>query len=213
MRFILLLLLLPGVFAATLHGNVYDVDFNLLKDVVVKIDTVPEQTLVSKDGSYSFEVPNGDHSLTASIAKGQSLQPYAQEYISIDAEGTYVVDLFTFPEFGEEEELDIQDIDVDVPETPDHFPWRYVFLGMMVIGALLFWFSKKRSAQEEPVAQDLEQICALLKSEGGRINQKDLRKSIPLSEAKISLMVTELESKGRIQKIRKGRANILLLKS
>ena len=52
----------------------------------------------------------------------------------------------------------------------------------------------------------------LIKKEGGRISQKDLRKQIPLSEAKISLMIAELESKGVIDKIKKGRGNIIILK-
>ena len=43
-----------------------------------------------------------------------------------------------------------------------------------------------------------------------RTTQKELRKEIPLSEAKISLIVTELEDKGKIRKIKKGRGNILI---
>ena len=43
-----------------------------------------------------------------------------------------------------------------------------------------------------------------------RITQKELRKSIPLSEGKISLIISDLEHNGKIRKIKKGRGNILI---
>ena len=42
--------------------------------------------------------------------------------------------------------------------------------------------------------------------------QKDIRKNFPSSEAKISLILTELEEKGIIKKIKRGRGNIIVLK-
>jgi uncharacterized membrane protein len=50
-----------------------------------------------------------------------------------------------------------------------------------------------------------------VRSEGGRTTQKDLRRAIPYSEAKISLMIAELESQGKLKKIKKGRGNIIIL--
>lgn len=60
--------------------------------------------------------------------------------------------------------------------------------------------------------EDLKQVLDVIKKEGGRTTQKELRKHIPLSEAKVSLMVAELEAKGKIEKIKKGRGNIIKLK-
>lgn len=45
-----------------------------------------------------------------------------------------------------------------------------------------------------------------------RITQKEIRKDIPLSEAKVSLIISEMESKGLVQKIKKGRGNIIVWK-
>jgi uncharacterized membrane protein len=56
-----------------------------------------------------------------------------------------------------------------------------------------------------------EDVLAFIKEEGGRVTQKDIRKKFPLSEAKISLVVTELESKELVKRIKKGRANIVVL--
>ena len=41
--------------------------------------------------------------------------------------------------------------------------------------------------------------------------QKDLRKQLMLSEAKVSLMISELESLNKLKRIKKGRANIIVL--
>jgi uncharacterized membrane protein len=59
---------------------------------------------------------------------------------------------------------------------------------------------------------DAQEILNFIKSQDGRTTQKDIRKHSPLSEAKISLIVSELEHKGVIEKIKKGRGNIIVLK-
>ena len=45
------------------------------------------------------------------------------------------------------------------------------------------------------------------------MTQKELRDKLPsVSEAKISLIVSELESMGRVKKIKQGRGNIVVLR-
>ncbi|MBI5397870.1 hypothetical protein HZB03_00255 [Candidatus Woesearchaeota archaeon] len=58
---------------------------------------------------------------------------------------------------------------------------------------------------------DLQAVIAFLKREGGRTTQKDLRREIPYSEAKISLMISELEDKKLVKRIKKGRGNIIIM--
>ena len=65
--------------------------------------------------------------------------------------------------------------------------------------------------QPEISENDLDKIINIIKEEGGRTTQKEIRKKIPYSEAKISLMIAELENKGTIKKIKKGRGNIIVL--
>ena len=72
--------------------------------------------------------------------------------------------------------------------------------------------NKKKKTEEKYEDVDLEKIIKIIKQEGGRTTQKEIRKEIPLSEAKISLMIAELEHKGIIEKIKKGRGNIIILK-
>ncbi len=71
---------------------------------------------------------------------------------------------------------------------------------------------KNNSILTEQTDSLLEEIIKIIKAEGGRTTQKDIRKKIPLSEAKISLAIAELESSKRIKKIKKGRGNIIILR-
>lgn len=76
-------------------------------------------------------------------------------------------------------------------------------------------FKKYTSLEkEEGQIESDEYLVSVLKiiKKSKRITQKDIRKQVPLSEAKISLIVSELEHKGIIEKIKKGRGNILVLK-
>jgi uncharacterized membrane protein len=59
----------------------------------------------------------------------------------------------------------------------------------------------------------LNRALDIIKGNDGRITQKDLRREMmDLSESKVSLIITELEHKGKIEKIKRGRGNIILLK-
>ncbi|WP_424357016.1 DUF7343 domain-containing protein [Methanocella sp. MCL-LM] len=58
---------------------------------------------------------------------------------------------------------------------------------------------------------DCRDVIVILEKNGGRITQLDLRKLLPYSEAKVSLIVSDLENRGLIKKIKKGRGNVLIL--
>ncbi|WP_148266449.1 helix-turn-helix transcriptional regulator [Methanocella arvoryzae] len=59
--------------------------------------------------------------------------------------------------------------------------------------------------------QDCRDVIAILEKNGGRMTQLDLRKQLPYSEAKVSLIVSDMESRGIVKKVKKGRGNILIL--
>jgi len=71
-------------------------------------------------------------------------------------------------------------------------------------------FDETKEEVESP--ESLDRVIRIIKENNGRVTQKDIRKQIPLSEAKISLMITELEDKGIVKRIKKGRGNIIILK-
>ncbi|WP_407356817.1 helix-turn-helix transcriptional regulator [Methanolobus sp. WCC5] len=63
--------------------------------------------------------------------------------------------------------------------------------------------------QELPA--DLRELVDIIASNDGRITQKELRTKVRHSEAKVSLMISDLESRGIVRKYRKGRGNIVIL--
>ena len=64
-----------------------------------------------------------------------------------------------------------------------------------------------------PLPTDLQEVVDIIRSQGGRITQKDLRSRLKYSEGKVSLMLADLERRELIEKFKKGRENIVILKS
>ncbi len=71
--------------------------------------------------------------------------------------------------------------------------------------------SKPSVSDNYALPDDLKEVIRIMEKHGGRMTQLDLRKSLPYSEAKVSLMISDLESRGIVKKIKKGRGNILIL--
>ncbi|MBW3004494.1 hypothetical protein KY310_01555, partial [Candidatus Woesearchaeota archaeon] len=215
---IFLILASSMVFAANIEGTIYDIELNTVKDAVVEIDTTPKQSFVSKNGTYSFDIPIGEYTITAKHEQGM-----VQESVIIKDDGKYNIDLILFPDFSEEVDiLDESDLDIGTSYTEEINYSLYYFIGflaaLIILIAVVFNYKKKLETKlkqeikeikhikkEDDLEADLKELVAFIKKEGGRTTQKDLRKNFPQSEAKISLMVSELEHKGKIKKIKKGR--------
>jgi len=208
--------------AATISGKVYDMSLELVNESVVEVNTAPKQIFVAKNGSYSFNIPAGNYIITA---KQLEQELVATENITVAGEGSYNLDLLLFPSFDEEELL-MNETELDLG-TPFDEPvvWPYYAAGgviLLAIAAYYLYLARKRKqiakpaiVKEEPKAAEAElpdKIVAFIRKEGGRTTQKDIRKAFPFSEAKISLAVAELEHKGSVEKIKKGRGNIIVLK-
>lgn len=227
------LILISIASAATLEGSTYNTNLELEKDVILEINTKPVQKYLSKDGTYSFELSPGNYILTA-----KNNEYEVQENVEIDSsEGEFVLDIFLLPSFGDEDELwqeTEEQLDID-PEKENHI-LSYILAGLVVLYAVyriikarkkfgsLRKFRKKMKEEKSKTLEQhkedlekepghLEKSLEVIKKHGGRISQKELRKEmLYLSEAKISLIITELEHKGKIEKIKKGRGNVIILK-
>ncbi len=66
---------------------------------------------------------------------------------------------------------------------------------------------------EEKLDKYALEVLDVLKRSGNRLTQKELCEKVSsVGEAKISLIVSELEALGKVKKIKKGRGNIIILK-
>ncbi len=247
--------------AATLKGKIYNIDLKELNDVIVEVNSTPWQRMVSKDGSYSFDLPPGTYELRANYTNKNLKALSSKDIVKIPPEqGTFVFDIFLFGNIDEEMKL-LDDNEAELDDGNDIIPEQRREMGVttMVTAAIIlaivfiyayYWRRKnereelkeinrgvnraKRLVRENPpdeqvkevledleekerlekeknLASDTEIILEILKKEGGRATQKEIRKHIPLSEAKVSLMIAELENEGKIKKVKKGRGNIIIL--
>jgi len=222
---VVLLLMVPSVLAASIHGTVYDFGLNTLSNTVIEINTTPLQKMVAKNGTYAFNVPPGRYTLTARHDKSDS---WIEENISATVEGDYVLDLILLPALEKDEAL--LEEEPEVPMVEDVIQDRPVtqWLLWIVVFALLAYIVYKvsrrplkvvekvvhretiKEVREVAVPEELQKVMEFIEKEGGRTTQKDIRKNFPYSEAKISLMIDDLEAKGLIKKVKKGRGNLIL---
>ncbi len=221
------------VLGATVKGTVYNIYLDELDKAVLTIDTTPQQTLVSKNGIYSFEVPNGNFKLLAMYDDNGTIYR-AEEDVVITSDGEYAIDLILVPQIGDEDILDNTTDESFATFEQETSNIGLVITLVMVLFLLLYIvFTKTHFIKEdvpekkeetgqvntaEPIVTDIsgdadysEKLVAFLKERDGRATQKEIRKQFPLSEAKISLLIAELESKQIVKKIKKGRSNIIIL--
>jgi len=207
---IIFILSLEIASAAILHGTIYDTKLTKLNDVVVEVNSTPSQIFVSKEGQYSFVLEPGEYMITAKYKIGGSDYLYSSDNVTIAKDGYFLVDLFLKPakmfELPPEEAVGIGNI------------IRYSVLIsiisailLILLGFTIYRLKSNKQIINESLDDYTAKLLGIIKKEGGRTTQKDIRKEIPLSEAKISLMITELETKGLVKRIKKGRGNIIIL--
>jgi uncharacterized membrane protein len=68
------------------------------------------------------------------------------------------------------------------------------------------------SKKNLPLPADLQEIMDIIRGQGGRITQKDLRSKLKYSEGKVSLMLADLERRELIEKFKRGRGNVIIIR-
>ena len=209
--------------AANIYGTVYDFELNPVKSAEVSINTTPNQLMIAKNGTYSFDVANGVYLVEARQYQKNHVVAYTNENVTVKQDGNYVIDLILFPEIetgGEDSyPIDVNESFFESSTNNYSMLWIGIIL-VFALGALYYVKHKEKNSKAHDKKNipevsddvDLNDVIKIIKNEGGRATQKDIRKQIPLSEAKISLMIAELEHKGVVEKIKKGRGNIIILK-
>ncbi len=245
--------------AAIITGSIYDLALQKESNIVIEINTLPKQVMVSKDGDYLFNVKNGNYTLYAYTTTAQAI-----ESLIVKDDGNYTLDIILEEKsFYSNTDLTLDEknlsISTDIPNDSNTKLNLALIIGLILIiilimaGIFLFIYAKTTKVKaksnikktikhktilKKPVKKiktavaiatnnsniektvinttdnnDLDEyetkILDIIKKEK-RTTQKEIRSQIPLSEAKISLIISDLEDKGMIRKIKKGRGNILI---
>lgn len=83
---------------ATVHGAAYAWDtLETINNTVIDVNSTPPQSIVAKDGTYSFELMPGDYTITASYYQNDTLIYSKETTLKIEDEGSYVLDLLLYP--------------------------------------------------------------------------------------------------------------------
>lgn len=136
-------------FSATVSGTAFEwFSFEAVKDIIVEIDTTPNQTLVSPDGSYSFDVNPGTYTLTAQYFENNLLVYEASETVVIEEDGNFTIDLLMFPALGSDEFLlnDFNELDasIEVLEPVYNLPQIIGGVILVVIAFVLILFGARK---------------------------------------------------------------------
>lgn len=233
---ILFIVFITGAQAATLHGTIYEwSDFeNPLKDAIVEVNSTPGQYVVATTGTYSFNLSPGSYLIKAKYYRNNILEYTTEEEIRIDREGDFVHDLLLFPPTDSEYEYlgDINltsGMDIKSEYHPNYYIIIFLILAFSAL-MLIYWIKKKKGIAIESIKdktrelppenlaetahkelpEDLRNLYDTILKMGGRTTQKDVRKKMAHSEAKVSLMLDDLEDRALIKKIKKGRSNIII---
>ncbi len=239
LTFLIVLYIIPIlVSGAVIRGSVYDLSLEKINGTVVYVDSSPKQQIISKDGSYNFTLQQGTYTITANQLKDGKLVSNSSEKITVNQEGEFNLDIILLPVF---EDIGAGDIGLSPKdfEQQDGIP-IFTIIGFILVGIIfLIVFVKLRQIRKEKprevirevpkievikevvkevrevktekLPEDLEKALDIIKRNSGRTTQKEIRKEMNLSEAKISLMMDDLESRGLIKKIKKGRGNLIIL--
>lgn len=208
---ILSVLNLSSVDAAMISGDVYDENLDLVTKAIVTVNSTPLQRVLSKEGYYEFQVGSGTYEIKAEYVD-EDFDAYAtSEVVEIGRDSVIKRDLFLFAEYGD----DFENLEENMTVNDDYFnqavtlnkTFLVIALWIMVMVFIIKWFIQ--FFRTEKVDDELQEYLEFIKK-NKRMTQKDIRKEFPLSEAKISLIISDLESKGLVKKIKKGRSNIII---
>jgi len=218
---ICLVFMLSISLAATVHGTTYEWStLEPLKDCIIEVNSTPAQQLISKDGNYSFQLPIGSYEITAKYYENNSLLLESTDKVSVVSDGNYLMDIIMFPAIDLGEPL-FNETDPNLEEQYLYAPqdyWVGISFLLTALAAIVLFIIGRTRIKHKEVKQELrkpermpkesKEVLEIIRKEQ-RLTQKELRKKLPWSEAKVSLIVADLEERGLIKKIKKGRGNIL----
>lgn len=175
--------------------------------------------VVAIRGAYSLDLGPGEYRI---VARSTSGEVRASENVSLRADSRLDLILLPpldLPELALNESL-IGNLTLPAAKGGGSLLWAGgAAAAAVAAGALLLFRLRRPKRGGAPplpaggLPADLQAMVRVLEREGGRMTQKELRRQVGHSEAKVSLMVADLENRGLVRKFKVGRGNIVVLES
>lgn len=205
--------------AGFVYGDIYRSDLAPLNHTVIRIEGPFTYQMVTEKGNYSIFLPEGNFTITASSSDefGNTIF-LASDQIKVGIQ---------------DQRLDLV-LDRASSVWDYAFPAGIILILIVVfIWANRFWnhpSKKTEPSASEPANEiqntipessekqvplrpeldsDAKMVLSTLDSSEGRSTQKELRESLNFSDAKMSLILSELESSGYIKRFKRGRGNVI----
>lgn len=237
MRLLLGALLLFTLLNATfVEGEAYSVDslFPLPGVVFKAVGPISVQEVLG-EGNYSVEMPPGEYQVSAYYYVDGKLKYYFQEDVIVEGERMHY-DLVLFPPDEFEEVVpfvsyEIGEVPLEEVEPPVGDGAMQVMAGIIIVlffmlGFVLYYFVFNKKADEavagmegaKPHAKfrkeldpEEKRVLEILKKSEGMGTQKELRGIMKCTDTKMSLLVSSLEARGLVKRIKRGREKIVKL--
>jgi len=232
-HFLAILLIFSCLSATQIEGDVYSADSLFpISGVVLKASGPASVQVVLEEGNYSLELPPGEYEISAYYYDGDYLKYYFREDVYVEGEQMrYDLVLFSPDDFEEVMEF----VSYEIEETPEaglvdektlQIIAGIILLLFFLFGFVLYYFIFNKSADEavsgmkrlsrpsEPrgeLDEEEKRILDILSKSEGMNTQKELRGIMKCTDTKMSLLVSSLEARGHIKRIKRGRENIVKL--
>lgn len=220
---------------------VYDSDtYGLFDNVRVCVNSTPYQIGETKNGTCSFELLPGDYIIIAKYSQNDIFISSVEQTIKVeeDTENGLIQGLFLKNPLRSYLRIVFVFI---LLFTIAIFYRKYKYLGKKIFAkeevnnnipsnkleTSLEEISPTESSIEEPLHDldihysslktklplppELQEVINVIRANRGRIAQKELRTKLKQSEVKVSIMLSDLERRGLIEKFKSGRENIVIL--
>jgi len=211
-----LILLIDAGDAAIVKGTIYGPDLEILQNAIIEVNTTPKQFYVAKDGTYTFNLPPGNYSIKAKYYQHSKLKYLDEEFVYVSGNGEFIVDFILLPpeeEILKDYPISVTDEDFIIEEESNP-TFTLTLSAVILISIVLVYLTSayiKKHKKISTLPEDSEKVLEIIISKGGETTQKELRELLTFSEAKVSLILKELEKNRLIKKVKKGRTNVLML--
>jgi len=189
---------------ATVHGVTYAWDtLEPLNDTVITINSNPSQSIVAKNGTYSFELAPGDYVITASYYQNNTLLYSKKAALKIEDEGNYVFDLLLYPasenqvtEAIEDETNTLNSMNSIEKARNGSSTLRYLPVALMLfllVGGSYILFSRNRKIEKNRLHEGKFSASALLVKVFGKSTGYGVRSELANSGKTVSITQPVME--------------------